>query len=371
MWTRQTWIVFQKEMRDSFRDRRSFLSALAYALFGPLVLVGIVLVLVRQQNADVDRELTVIHEERAPGLVEYLEAEGFSRSDDALIRLRVETDEAEALSRGREIRLTLRADLTESGDSVRELRSAISRYERERVTAALVGRGIASRVVRPVRLELEDLSRTTVRGKALLSMLLIFFTLAPFIPTMAAATDSTAGERERSTLEPLLLRPLSPGALSVGKWLALVVLGCVGVVLTVGIGMLALVRAPLGELGLHLQYDVVSFAGIVVALLPLVCSVGALQLMIGLWAKSYKEGQTYLNMLSLVPVSAAVFATYDAFAYATWIPVIGDAKGIESILLGSAAPDLTGLLAVHITMAAVCIAFSRARFQTGGGILGT
>ena len=367
---RQIDTVFRKELLDALRDRRSLVAGMAYALVGPIVLAGMVTALARKEQVAVSRQVAIVHSENAPRLVDSLVSQGYSDVADAHVRLIVENAETEALARGRALELTLRADLSEHTQSARALETAIARYEQERVVTALIGRGVASSVVHPVRLELDNTTRTTPRGRALASVLLIFFACVPFVATMAAAADSTAGERERRTLESLLARPTSPIALALGKWLALVVLGCAATLLTVALGMAALARAPLGELGLVIRSDPGGSFVLALGLVPLVLSVSALQLVIGLWAANYKEGNAYLNMLTLAPVTAGLLGVYGGLTHVAWIPIVGDVQNIEAILLDTGETHFLSIAFVHLSVVCVCMVALRARFRAGGGDLG-
>ena len=116
---------------------------------------------------------------------------------------------------------------------------------------------------------------------------------------MAAALDTTAGERERVSLEPLLTTPVAPLELATGKWLAVSLLNATAVVLTLSGFYLTLRFAPLPAVGIPFLFGLAELGRFVVVLVPLILLMPAILLYVGCRGRTFKEAQ-------IQPVGAAV-----------------------------------------------------------------
>jgi sodium transport system permease protein len=117
-------------------------------------------------------------------------------------------------------------------------------------TRPLLLRGIAPEVANPLTVESRDLATPQSSGALVLFLIAFYGLFASVMGGMAAALDTTAGERERMSLEPLLNTPVGPLELATGKWLAVSLLNAVAVVLTLTGFYLALRFAPLPAVGI-------------------------------------------------------------------------------------------------------------------------
>jgi len=158
---------------------------------------------------------------------------------------------------------------------------------------------------------------------------------------MAAALDTTAGERERASLEPLLTTPVAPLELATGKWLAVCLLNATAVVLTLSGFYLTLRFAPLPAVGIPFLFGPSEFGRFVVALIPLILLMPAILLYVGSRARSFKEAQSNLSVLlfavSLLPI-VQMFLQKKEPAWLTWIPVSGQYALLSRALRGEALP---------------------------------
>jgi len=372
---RQLAVVAWKELLDAARDRRSLASAVAFALFGPLV-VGMALSAL-QARTDDDRplRLAAVGVERAPALLAALERHGAevvpAASADALHRAVRGGRETVGLVIGarygeerRELRpasVTVVWDRSRSASSrdARRLGSALAGFQRAEGDRRLLLRGVAPRVARPLEVERRDLSTPASRAATALAMVPIFLLMATFIGGMNVAIDVTAGERERGSLEPLLLPATPRSALATGKWLAAVVPNLLVVAATLAVTV-AVVRSPrLGGLGLRFGDEAV--AGVALALLPLALMGPALQMLASLFSTSYKEAQTYLSLLVMLPALPGflfVFRDLEPTAWMRWTPILGHQVAVGDLLRGvpPAALDQMLLAASTLTLALACLA---------------
>ena len=163
----------------------------------------------------------------------------------------------------------------------------------------------------------------------------MFVILAAFVTGMNVAIDTTAGERERASLEPLLINPVPRTVIVLGKWLAAVVFSGIGVMLTLASVVLALGRVPLHQLGLHLEVGPPEALGILAATLPLAFFASGLQVLVATFARSFKEAQTYLSLLLFLPMIPGFIGSIQPLRTAAWmypVPALSQQVLITEVL---------------------------------------
>src|SRR5690606_21165635 len=116
------------------------------------------------------------------------------------------------------------------------------------------------------------------------------------------SADMTAGERERRSLESLLIMPVSSAAIMIGKWLTSVILTLGMLLLTLVLLWIALTYLPFNQLGLRVDVGWLAMVQISAALLPVVFFAVSLQLAVSIFARSFKDAQTYVGLLMFVPM---------------------------------------------------------------------
>lgn len=213
--------------------------------------------------------------------------------------------------------------------------------------------------------------RTGSGGQALA----VFLLVSTFIAGMSVAIDITAGERERRSLEPLLLTQADPLAIAGGKWAATAVANVCGFLLTLacGAGVFLYVaqvnpRAtvpPPGLLAIHAP----------IAAVPLALLASALQVTIATNARTAKEGQTYLSLLLFVPMVSGMLLAFSRATPPAWhllVPVLGQHQVLAALIRGevpSPAAALTpALVAVVLSVLLVrraAVFFTRERIIFG------
>ena len=152
--------------------------------------------------------------------------------------------------------------------------------------------------MRPLNIHKEDLATPQTRASEyILEMIGMFLIMAAFGCNMYIAIDATAGERERGSLEPLLLQPIPSSVLVLGKWLSTVVFGMIGGLLTLLCLSVAMHQLPLENLGLRLVLGPSEGTQLMFIATPLILFAGAAQLLLATIAKSFKD--TRLICLSL------------------------------------------------------------------------
>jgi len=325
---RAIWLVFVKEFRENLRDRRTLFSALIFGpLFGPILIATALSLSFRNAGAQADRplHLTVSHAERAPDLMAYL------REHDVRIKT-VEDDQSAArrevaahrdralllvpdefgsrLDAGQPSPLLLFADEsnTDSARSVGRIAGIISQYGTTVGRLRLIARGLDPLLTVPIVLDPIDISTPAARSGLALEGLSYLIILTMLMGGIYLAIDATAGERERGSLEPLLTVPVRREYLIYGKILAACAYMTLSLVLTVTAFAIALRFVGLERLGMSADLGPRVALEIVLACLPLVPAGAALMTWVAAFTRSYREAQTYVGLVLLVPTLPLVFA---------------------------------------------------------------
>ena len=359
-------VVFLKELVDGLRDRRSLMSAMLFPLMAPFLSAGLLGLIVAQASDDGgedgdEPELAIIGMEHAPNLVEALDAEftpvAFVGEDpeaavlagDEKVVLRIEPGYADDFTAARPARVALLYDDSRSDASsrVRRVRRALERYSGTVGSMRLLARGVSPAVVQTIALDEVDLSTAQERGARLLAVIPMFMIMSCFMCSMYIAIDVGAGDRERGSLESLVLTPASPFELAVAKWGAAVVFGAVGVTLAVVLSLWACRFVDLASLDMSLVAGPREMGMFLLVCLPLTAFAAALQLLVATWSRSFKEAQTYLSVLVLVPMApgmATMVKPMDSEGWALAVPALGQQLLLGGVLEGQGLPGMGTVL---------------------------
>lgn len=376
MW-RHTKVVLKKELTDGLRDRRSLFSALILPLVGPMLVIMMFRFMAKQNSADEPVPLPVVGAEHAPGLVEALrrhdvtpeeapedpEAAVREGTSPAVLVLSPEFEEKFRDARSVRVELLVDNSRNDTRSKVKRVERALERYAGEIATSRLIARGIDPQVARPIVVDEVDLATPEQVAGSIFNMVPMFLMLAAFIGGMYVATDSTAGERERGSLEPLLGNPASRTALVLGKWLATSLLSWASVVLTVATLCIAVAMADVRMGGIEFEFGPALAGRVALVMLPLSIFVAGVQLVVATFARSFREAQTYLSVLTMVPMVPGMWlmvAPMDAKAWGMWVPVLGQQLAMVELVrgevvgaMGHAIPAVVavviGLVAVRVT----------------------
>jgi sodium transport system permease protein len=364
-----------KELRDHFRDRRSMLTAAIMSLVGPMVMLAMFSQIGKAVAPDQPLKVTVAGAFRAPSVIRFLERQGATieeapadyeaRIRDGALDFVLEVPEAYARdfesSRPATLRLVRDTSRQKMADAATRTEGLLQRYGAEIAMTRLIARGISPALLRPVPVQSVDLATAENRAVRVVGGLAMFLLIAAFAGGGFAALDTTAGERERGSLEPLLMNPVSRGTLVLGKAVgALVVAGFV--VFVTGIGTAwAMHQLPLHDMGVRLQLGGREYLALLAVLLPMAGLGTALQLLIGIFSRSFKEAQTYVSVLTLLPMAPGMYLLLNPAPLAGWlkaVPFLGQTALINEVLRGDPLNAAALMLAalVSLILAAACVA---------------
>ncbi|HZL94805.1 MAG TPA: ABC transporter permease [Vicinamibacterales bacterium] len=387
---RQTLIVCRKELRDSLRDRRALWSILFSVVIGP-VLVGFMMnkLADRQRDADIVR-IPVVGMDRAPALVNWLnqqggvqvvegpaEAEKAVREQREAVVVIVPDDFAERFRSSRPAPLQLVADSSrnDAGPSVQRVQLLLQQYAAEISSLRLIMRGVSPAAMRPLAIEEIEVSTAQQRAAQILTFIPMFIMVAGFVGGMQIATDSTAGERERGSLEPLLVNPAPRVAFVAGKWLAATLAAIVSVCLTTVLCAQITRLLSLEDMGIRLEIGLQHVGPILLAVGPMCLFTAALQAAVATLARSFKEAQTYMGVLILGPMLPGILSALYPIGKAAWsyaIPMLGPYVLLTDVL-GGRAPNSTAFLmsaGTCLLASAILIRITTGLFRSEHIILG-
>jgi len=313
--------VLAKEVLDNFRDRRTLISALVMGpLFGPILFAFVINLSIERTLADVDEtmELPVIGGEHAPNLIRYLQSRNLDvvtgPADRAAAVAGVKTGIfdvvvvipegfGEQLVDGIPARVEVITDQanTQAERDARRARSALRAYSQELGAIRLVARGVSPSVVQALNVDEVDVSTPSGRSGILLGMMSYFFIFALLMGGMYLAIDTTAGERERGSLEPLLSLPVTRDQLMLGKIAATCVFMALSLILSLCSFFIALKFMPFEELGMTPNFGPRVVIAAFFILAPFILLGASVMTLVASFTKSYKEAQTWLSIVLIAP----------------------------------------------------------------------
>ena len=385
-------VIFQKEMVDNLRDYRSWVTGLFWALFGPLLLGGMIMLLGNTVRENVEKSLVlpVSGAENAPSLVAFLsqqdivieaaptDPEAAVIAGDINVALIIPPEYSEEFSEGSTAMVRLVFDSTRQSAmaDIRRTRNALETYSEYIGLLRLTLRGVSPEVMRAVQVENIDTATPQSQALIFVSMLPYFIIFAIFNGASPVITDATAGERERGSLEPLLINPLPRGWVAIGKMLSAMPFATVNLIITL-VGFGAIFRLlPVEELlGVQIGLDVGALLSVFLICLPIVFLACAIQTLIASFTKTTKEAGTYLPFIGLIPSLPGLALAFLPVRPALWmmlIPTFGQQILINQFLRYEpisgtnvvVSAGLTVLLAIVITYIAIKL-YEGERIVTG------
>ena len=323
--------VWRKEVLDTSRDRRALMGTLLFGpLFGPLLFAVLINFSVNQQleNVEEDVEVAIVGAEHAANLIAFLESRGVRaieehgltdfdsataavRNGDQEIVLLIESSFGEELREetGAHVGLIFDRSNNTADSRVGRTRNALQAYVRQIGSLRLLARGVSPNILNPIVIDNFDVSTASGRSALLLGISTYFLLMAPLMGGLYLAIDSTAGERERKSLEPLLTTPVSRSALLIGKLCATVTYMCLSLALTLVSFTIAISYLPLERLGMSSAFSPMTAFLAFLVLLPFVPLGAALMTMVASFSKTHKEAQSYLSFFILIPTLPLIFAS--------------------------------------------------------------
>ena len=349
-------LIALKEIVDLLRDRRTMIVTVITAMAaGPVLMLLVINLIAGQANKARDLRLPIIGATHAPALVAFLQRQQVAileppadfeskiKSGDLDVVLEIDAAFADRVAKGEPgvIHLIYDRSRDRALPSIYELEKLLRAYNREWGSGRLLLRGIGEAVANPIAIEVRDLSTPQSSGALVLFLIAYYGLFAAVMGGMAAAVDTIAGERERTSLEPLLTTSVRPLELAAGKLASVVVLNACTVTLTLTGFYLILGFAPLPAVGIPFLFGLSELMKFFLVLAPLIILMPTVFLYLGARARSYKEAQSNVALLffvaSLAPI-VQMFLQKKEPAWLSWVPVSGQYGLLSRVLRGEALP---------------------------------
>jgi sodium transport system permease protein len=357
---KQALLIFMKEAREMLRDKRVVNAAFIAPVFMIVLFIFLFGFIQQTVSKKSDVKLAVVKDESNPLVRELQENdtlkltfvdsvdEGRKLRDDAKVGAVVEFAPGftEALQRG-EASVTAYYDSTEPLSSIAMsfVRGLVAEMNKESVKAVLVEHVIPAGLAEPIKFVQRDEQKAEgIGGSMIIGLIPYLIVLWAFYGGFSTVSDLVAGEKERGTMETLLIAPIRRSHVALGKFFALAAI-CLTSSLTtlVGVMVIGIIKLDITKAmfptGLHVSpLSIVELLGVLV---PLVVFFASLLLAVSAYAKNVREAQTYLTLVSFIVLMPAIFSQFIGFTGAQkemWVrftPILNSAVAIKEALLSN------------------------------------
>jgi sodium transport system permease protein len=371
--------VFKKEVRENLRDRRAlFNSLLLGPLLFPVLFVGLMWFLdsAEQERAEKTLELPVVGAQFAPSLIRFLEQQGaviqpdpenpedMVRSQEVPVVIRILPEFAENWEQGIPAPIEVISDISrqESNVPIRRVKRLLLGYGQQIGALRLQLRGVAPQLASPIMLK--DIDLSTPKSRAILAIIFLPYVLmiTAFTGATHLAMDTTAGEKERKSLEPLLINPVPRWQIMTGKMLTTTVFAMASLTLTLVAFRIVLPLMPVGAFGMDLTLGLATLLKILVVISPVAILAAALLTLLASFAKSYREAQSYMGLVILIPMIPSLIFMANPVKAESWmmnVPLfsqnmlIGEIIRDQSVPLAWYSMSIASTLAIGLALAII------------------
>ena len=387
-------IVMAKELRESLRERRTLVNSLLIGpILAPLFFILILKLALSRSVAAQDEltPVTVVNAAGAPNLVQQLREHSLDvkllegteadirrwiSEENELVVLRVPETYGSRFEAGRPAALQLYADGSDSeaGKHAMRVREALAAYSALVGALRLQARGVSPTVVQPVVVDSIDVSTPSARATLILGMLSYVILLATLMGGLYLAIDATAGERERGSLESLLTIPVAREHLIYGKILATTVMMLASLAIVASSIAVSLEAIPLETFGMSANFGPSVVWRVFANVAPFALLAAAVLTVVASFTRTYKEAQSWLGIVLLVPTVpiaiAGVLAVQPQVALML-VPSLSQHLLIQGLLRGDPLPVTWALLAAASCLVlGIALAWLAGRLYRREAILG-
>lgn len=356
-------IIYKKELLDVIRDRRTIISMVVVPiLIFPLLTIGFsgVMASLMQKSAAEKHKIAIINTENAPELFALIDTS--SKVDVALTNPPIDSarqaildklirsalvipdqfSQKVAAGESTSVQILYDASETKSDFALEKVKDLVENYKKQILDSRLASKGLDPGLLEPFELDETNVASKEKMGGLILSIFLPYIViLLSMVGAMYTAIDLTAGEKERGTLETILVSPIPRWQLATGKFLTILTTSVVSTSLaiismsgTMLYGMQTFEKMG-GEMAINIT-PVMIFI-ILMMMIPTACLFSALLMSISIFAKSYKEAQSYVSPLMtliILPSMVAFLPGVELDMKLALIPVVNICLCIKESLMG-------------------------------------
>jgi sodium transport system permease protein len=368
---KQILTVMFKEIKDNFRDKKTVMSSIVMgALMMPILFTVMMNFVVKMQTdkAEKQLEMSVQGSQNAKAFITFIKSQGVKLkefSGDAKKAIESKDEEAvvvipdnfsENFSQGIPAKMELFYDATAKGATnvtQRRIRALIKQYGSSIGLTRLQLRGISPSLMQAVYVEDHDVSTAQSKGAMMMAFLPYALILGLFMGSMYLAIDTMAGEKERNSLESLLLNPIKRSHLLTGKLFATIAFGLLTLTATLITFKIAMNFMPFDKLGMNVDMGIKNLLILWIVLAPIAIMAASLQTIVATYSKSFKEAQTYVNLLIFVPMIPSIALMILSVKEKLWmmsIPILSQNLIINQIMRGEMVSVTSIVLAIVSTL---------------------
>jgi len=388
--------IYLKEMKEVLRDRKTLIFMVVLpTLVVPVLLNVMIGFLVRAEKQAQTEILTfaIFGAEHLPDLANaFSEEEGFEKvnilTQEAIASaieenkikfgLVIPQTAREQLERDEQVAVQFYYNNASATSKVKNragkvIREFSEKYRSER----LAGLGLDTpqeqeHLLNPVTIEEHNTADLReVLGERVGGMLPYLFIIFCFMGAMYPAIDLGAGEKERGTLETLLLAPIPRYQIVLGKFFVIFTTGVTAALLcltSLGVMLAAKGQEITGELGeVIASVSVVDLVLIAAMLIPTAAMFAAVLLSVSIYAKSFKEASAYcgpLNFLAIVPAFIAMLPIVKLDWYWAMVPITNISLAIKELIKGTMNYEMfTAILGSSVVIAGALLFFCSRWFE--------
>ena len=376
-------IVAKKEFRDGVRDKRALLSAFFFPLSAPLFIYFLLNAVIEMSQVDETVSVPIYGADAAPGLIAYLTEAGIevdhrdpqtlgevksqvaNQTLDFALMIPEDFQDTMASYRPPDLLIVSDSSRNDVAAQVGQLRRVLNQYNQELISLRLIARGVSPKVTIGARPITIDVASDQKRTASVLNFIPIYVLMAAFVAGLGIAIDGTAGERERKSLEPLLINPIRPIDIIFGKWFASGTFALLGMLATLVLCVVAMFALPIEEIGLSFEISTKQALALLMVSLPVPYIAASLQILLGLFAKSFKDAQSYIGILVILPMVPVIIRQFMPFVTEPWmagIPIFAQSVLMMDVLAGSGYSFLSlgvALVSGFVASALLCLVAAR------------
>lgn len=372
-----------KELKEAFRDKRAMMLAMMMAVMAPVMIFAMSKVMIKEAVETPAIYLKISGTKFAPKLIDALNDENillFSDVpsdkktiwDERNLTLTIPASFNQDMLGGKTIEVYLSADYSEKANlsPVRRIKNTINNYTRAIGYKRLLVRGIDVRLLQVVKIIEQDTSLPNSNAMIVSMMLGLYLLMAAFMSGLPVAIDASAGERERNVLEMLLCQPVSTVKIVAAKLCCASLIACIGVLLTLSLTSFSVSFIDLTKIGASFSLDTFTILALLLLLVPICFFASALQLFVAFQSKNFKEAQSMVSMIIMLPAMVPVVMMFvdDKPKWLEWLPISGQSLIMEDLFKGLPVSWLlmafTGLVTLVMTILLVLLMAKKLRSET-------
>ncbi|WP_040212535.1 ABC transporter permease [Clostridium polynesiense] len=349
-------IVLKKELKDMFRDKKTLLVGILIPLLMMPVLFGVMGKSMNKSMKSAKENIKIsVKDEGNSGFGQFIMSkeninavesenpEEDVKSGKLALAMEIPKDFDSKISQEQISKLKITYDNSSQGSMTAFgiINSYMEEYSKYIIKERLDKRGIDTGILSPIVPEIHTAVKDNEgQGILMISLMLpLFLIIYSVTGPMAAATDLGAGEKERGTLEPLL--STKAGRLSIlwGKFWAITVMGIITALASL-VGIIIAMRQNESLFGSTsgVSLPIQTIVLIAAVSISVTMVFGALELAISIYARSFKEAQTYLSplmIIAFIPAYSAYMMDAKNISSASFnIPLVNAISLIKEALVG-------------------------------------